>query len=114
MDWSSLAVNDGHDSSSGVLLMTGGLCLDQGAESSDASFQTIATGRKGGHGSALPPQRVQAKSDADRAAEAAPGPIVTRVRVVVTGTNGIADARINEIRLYDADGVKPFPKQVQN
>ena len=29
----------------------------------------------------------------------------------VTRTNGIADARINEIRLYDADGVAPFPTQ---
>lgn len=123
MDWSSLAVNDGRGgpagggggSSAGVLLMTGGLCL----EAPQSSYDTVTAAAKGapqggggggGRGPA-PPQRVQAKSDADRAAEAAPAPVVTKVRVTVTGTNGIADARINEIRLYDADGVKPFPTQ---
>ena len=59
-----------------------------------------------------PQQRVQAKSAQDIERETAPVPAVTKIRVTVTATNGITDARINEIRLYDAEGVAPFPKQV--
>ena len=36
------------------------------------------------------------------------GPL-SEVRVTVTATNGIAQAHINEIRLYDEDGITPFP-----
>ena len=53
---------------------------------------------------------MQAKTARDVAAELAPVAAVSKVRVTVTATNGVADARINEIRLYDAGGVAPFPK----
>ena len=57
-------------------------------------------------------QRVQGKSLEATAAEiASPVPNVTSIRVTVTATNGVPDARINEIRLYDAEGIAPFPKQ---
>ena len=42
---------------------------------------------------------------------AAPVPAVSKIRVTVTATNGIADARINEVRLYDAAGVISFPSK---
>ena len=116
MDWSSLAVNDGKgggaggSSSGGVLLMTGGLCLQgPGDEGINTAKENAGPGRNGPLRQRQ--QRVQAKSAADVAAEAAPAPLITKVRVAVTATNGIADARILEIRLYDADGVAPFPKR---
>ena len=34
---------------------------------------------------------------------------VTDVRINVTATNGLADAHIMEVRLYDEDGKQPFP-----
>ena len=34
---------------------------------------------------------------------------VSAVRITVTGTNGIANAVVNEVRLYDHDGTQPFP-----
>jgi hypothetical protein len=33
---------------------------------------------------------------------------VSAIRVTVTATNGIKEARINEVRLYENDGVPPF------
>jgi hypothetical protein len=104
MNWTSLQVNDGQmsDGTSSVLLMTGGLCMQAPADQK-AVYEAA-------HKPALP-QRVQAKSAEDLAAEIAPVPAVTRIRVTVTATNGIADAHINEVRLYGADGVEPFPKR---
>lgn len=84
------------------MLMAGGLCLQAPADQ-HAVYETTPA--------PAPPQRVQAKSAGDLAAEAAPVPALSKVRVVVTATNGIVDARINEIRLYDAEGVLPFPKR---
>jgi hypothetical protein len=104
MNWTSLQVNDGQASRSSVMLMTDGLCL-QAPANQEAVYE--ATHKP------APPQRVQLKSKADRAAENAPAPAMSKIRVTVTATNGIADARINEIRLYDAGGVAPFPKQPQ-
>ena len=102
MNWSSLAVQDGgRPSNPGVLLMTGGLCL-QAPATQHPVFEAAPT--------PPPPQRVQLKSAQDLAAEAAPAPAVTKVRVTVTATNGVAEARINEVRLYDAAGLAPFPK----
>ena len=107
MHWSSLQVNDGRSQKgdAGVMLMTGGLCLQAPASQNVtyADADDLAPAQ----------QRVQAKTLLELAAEAAPAPKVGKVRVTVTATNGIADARINEIRLYDAEGVRPFPaKQV--
>ena len=36
---------------------------------------------------------------------------LAEVRVTVAATNGLDKAVINEIRLYGADGVAPFPVQ---
>ena len=102
MHWSSLQVNDGSlKGDAGVMLMTGGLCL-QGPASQHATYA-------GADEPAAPQQRVQPKTLLELAAEAAPAPRVDKVRVTVTATNGIGDARINEIRLYDVEGVRPFP-----
>ena len=98
MHWSSLSVNDGRAADRSVMLMTGGLCLQGPPDQKEVGHEPA------------PAQRVQAKNAQDVAAEAAAVPAVTAVRVTVTATNGIADARINEIRLYDAEGVAPFPR----
>ena len=45
--------------------------------------------------------------------EVLPPPTVTEIRVTVTATNGIPNAHVNEIRLYDAAGVAPFPRPTQ-
>ena len=47
----------------------------------------------------------------DERTAAAPVPAVRSVRVTVTATNGGANAHVNEIRLYDAAGMAPFPKR---
>jgi len=39
---------------------------------------------------------------------------VDAVRLNVTATNGYDHAHVNEVRLYGADGVSPFPKQPRN
>jgi len=98
MHWSSLSVNDGRAADRSVMLMTGGLCLQGPPDQNEVGHEPA------------PAQRVQAKNAQDVAAEAAAVPAATAVRVTVTATNGIADARINEIRLYDAEGVAPFPR----
>eukprot|EP00035_Acanthoeca_spectabilis_P010173 m.180228 g.180228 ORF g.180228 m.180228 type:complete len:982 (+) comp14944_c2_seq1:161-3106(+) len=105
MLWSGLQVDDAESSTPGVLLMTGGLCLEGPAASEPAQESTL------GSPSVYPRrrQRVQPKTPDDLEAEAAPVPPMSKLRVTVTATNGVADARINEIRLYDADGVSPFP-----
>ena len=38
----------------------------------------------------------------------APAKIVSAIRIVVTAINGIEEARIHEVRLYDAAGTAPF------
>ena len=47
--------------------------------------------------------------DADLKREASAPFMTSRVRVTVTATNGIQDARILEVRIYDEDGLRPFP-----
>ena len=37
---------------------------------------------------------------------------VEEIVVNVTATNGIANAHIFEIRVYDVDGVEPFPQKM--
>ncbi len=105
MRWSSLRVNDGQQhSSDDVMLMVGGLCLEG------------PTPRPPVEPHFTPPmlqQRVRPKTAEEYAAEAAPAPVVTKVRVTVTATNGIADAHINEIRLYDAEGMSSFPRKTR-
>ena len=105
MAWSSLRVNDGQkdDGQAGVLLMTGGLCLE-GPESQNVTYADADD-------ELAPAQRVHAKTALEQAAELAPAPVVSAVRVTVTATNGIRNAHINEIRLYGAEGVTPFPKR---
>jgi hypothetical protein len=81
MQWSSLRVNDGQqNSSSEVMLMSGGLCL-QGPMAHPSLAKP--------HSAPPTLQRVQPKSAEDYAAEAAPAPVVTKVRVTATATNGI-------------------------
>ena len=81
MQWSSLRVNDGQqNSSSEVMLMSGGLCL-QGPMAHPSLAKP--------HSAPPTQQRVQPKSAEDYAAEAAPAPVVTKVRVTATATNGI-------------------------
>lgn len=103
MLWSSLRVNDGASADAGVLLMTGGLCL-QGPADQSVGFESPPA--------PAPPQRVQAPREEDLGAVAAPVPLVHKLRVLVTASNGVPQARINEIRVYDADGLAPFPKRL--
>jgi hypothetical protein len=95
-------VNDGASADAGVLLMTGGLCL-QGPADQRVGYESVPA--------PAPPQRVQAPNGDDLVAELTPVPSVLKLRVLVTATNGVPQARINEIRVYDADGLAPFPKQ---
>lgn len=99
---SSLSVNDGASAAAGVLLMTGGLCL-QGPADQRIGYESVPT--------PAPLQRVQAPNGDDLAATVAPAPRVQKLRVLVTATNGVKQARINEIRVYDSDGLAPFPEQ---
>ena len=71
-EWSVLRVDDGQgDGGGGVLLMSGGLCLE-GPADQRAAFETRA-----------PQQRVRARRAADAVAEAAAAPVVSKVRVTV-------------------------------
>jgi hypothetical protein len=73
------------------MLVVGGLCLHAPADQEPVYEAAHVP---------APPQRVQGKSAEDLAMEvAAPVPAVSKIRVTVTATNGIADARINEVRL---------------
>eukprot|EP00039_Didymoeca_costata_P020965 m.342960 g.342960 ORF g.342960 m.342960 type:complete len:959 (-) comp22149_c0_seq1:157-3033(-) len=107
-DWSALSVNDGRktNSTTDVMLMVGGLCLQ--APQAPTIEEHV-------HNKPAPPrqQRVQPKSTKDIIMENTPAPPVQQIRVTVTATNGIEDARINEIRLYDAQGIAPFPTKPQ-
>lgn len=106
--------------------MTAGLCLEAPSTPSTSSIQRQhplleeppplpGTPPRPQQLAGNPPrQRVQLKTAEEVAAEAAPAPhVVSRVRVTVTSTNGVPDAHINEIRLYDASGVAPFPTRQQ-
>ena len=87
--------------------MSGGLCLE--------AVPTASDGGVLGGGAVLPPlppmrRRVNRREEAFAVREPAValGPL-SEVRVTVTATNGIGQARINEIRLYGKDGLAPFP-----
>ena len=86
------------------LLMSNGLCLAAPQSNTTAPLESDPE-------SALAPlrQRVQMKTldTAEIASDAAA--LVSAIRITVTSTNGIANAVINEVRLYDHDGVQPFP-----
>jgi hypothetical protein len=81
------------------LLMTNGLCLE-------VSKATAATAAAPAPAPAGPmTQRVQMKHPHVPVLDAAS---VSAVRITVTGTNGIPEARINEVRLYDNEGIPPY------
>ena len=95
-------MNDGASADAGVLLMTGGLCL-QGPANQGSRFEAVP--------GPAPLQRVQAPRP--EPVEVVELPRMHKLRVVVTASNGVSQARINEIRVYDAEGLAPFPKQQQ-
>ena len=114
MDWSALQVQDGGQAK-GALLMTAGLCLQAAtAQSSAVTIDAKAAATPPGSQGQRRRQRVQLKTAQDLVAEAAPAPVVTKVRVTVTATNGVPDAHINEIRLYETHGVASFPQKEQH
>eukprot|EP00041_Stephanoeca_diplocostata_P027697 m.768460 g.768460 ORF g.768460 m.768460 type:complete len:598 (-) comp23227_c0_seq83:160-1953(-) len=86
------------------LLMAGGLCLST-AGSGPTLRQSAATPRP-----VVPMAPPTLSATAPRVA-APPVAPVTSIRVTVSATNGVPDAHINEIRLYDVDGKSPFPTQ---
>ena len=104
MQWQQLSVLGGPQNAG--MLMSGGLCLEAVPATSDGGIL--------GGGAILPPppmrRRVNRREEAFAVREAAValGPL-SEVRVTVTATNGIGQARINEIRLYGKDGLAPFP-----
>ena len=102
LQWQQLFVSSG--SASAGMLMSGGLCLEAPTktnltDSAIAALPMLTKPREN-------PREVAFAKDPTRAL----GPI-SAVRVTVTATNGIAQAHINEIRLYGSDGELPFPKQ---
>eukprot|EP00040_Diaphanoeca_grandis_P039183 m.258359 g.258359 ORF g.258359 m.258359 type:complete len:885 (+) comp36477_c0_seq1:156-2810(+) len=115
VSWSMLQVATGANKPGLTgLLLTGGLCLDtketiSGPESTSTPTPTLSSiPTDGVAGVASPPRKQR-----DRNTPAQSPPVsVSAVRVTVTATNGIANAHINEIRLYDAKGVDPFPDRV--
>ena len=84
--------------------MSNGLCLAAPQSNATASLKSVPE-------SAQAPlrQRVQMKTldTAELATDAVVS--VSAIRITVTSTNGIANAVVNEVRLYDHDGVQPFP-----
>lgn len=111
--WSSINVDTGSARSAsttatGMLMTDGGLCLE-------APETKVVAGSK--PTTMMPKlsatQRVTlAMTNEERAAAlAVPTPVVSALRVTVTATNGVATARINEIRAYAADGAAPFPSR---
>ena len=99
--WSKLILDASGPSSKGAagLLMADGLCLAVSRNSTKLAKVPAAAAM-------APTQRVQMKPPVS---SVAPAKSVSAVRVVVTATNGIEEARINEVRLYDAAGAAPFP-----
>lgn len=116
MEWQQLAVVGA--SSSAGMLMSGGLCLEAVPTKTTPSLpvsssdgDALAADAAAGVVPALPTRRrVNRREEAFAVREPAMalGPL-SEVRVTVTATNGIAQAHINEIRLYDEDGITPFP-----
>ena len=98
----TIAPGDGDDMRSpGGMLMSGGLCLGLvtthnttvESESTSASAPPLL------HRASTPPSEEGVVGSVE----------VDAVRVVVTGTNGDPRAIINEVRLYEEDGLQPFP-----
>jgi hypothetical protein len=82
--------------------MSSGLCLE--AAHPNATTQSPITQSE----PTLLRQRVQMRS-LDNVPAADGAMMLSDVRITVTGTNGIANAVINEVRLYEHDGAQPFP-----
>lgn len=101
--WSKLILDAGPSPKGATsgLLMADGLCLAVSQKSTKLANVPAAAAAM------APTQRVQMKPPA--LSSIAPAKSVSAVRVVVTGTNGIEEARINEVRLYDSAGLAPFP-----
>jgi hypothetical protein len=111
--WSSINVDTGSARSAsttatGMLMTDGGLCLEAPetkvvAASKPTTMMPMLSAT----------QRVTlAMTNEERAAAlAVPTPVVSALRVTVIATNGVATARINEIRAYAADGAAPFPSR---
>ena len=110
LQWLQLAVRGASaEPKNAAMLMSGGLCLSAPkASPMHAAGEEEGTGRSGDAGAfvANPPPRVGAPA---AAAVAAAGIKLGEVRVTVTSTNGHASAIVNEVRLYGAGGVAPFP-----
>jgi hypothetical protein len=108
LEWQQLFV--GSSNATAGMLMSGGLCLEAATHNSTDNTLVAATDVL------LPPMLTKPRVNTRAAAAtsdpqpSALGPM-SHVRVVVTRTNGIAAAHINEIRLYGSDGVAPFPTQ---
>ena len=96
--WSQLFTSAGAGKSG--IVMSGGLCLAAARGNGTLAQRKKPAART----------RLLRSTTTQRAAGAAP-PVVKAVRVTVTGTNGCKDARINEVRLYDAEGEAPFPEK---
>ena len=105
LEWQQLVVVGGTANTG--MLMSGGLCLEAAA-SAKPSETTLAA-------AAPPPilgRRVNPRQATRQDLEATRAlGLLAEVRVTVTATNGLANAHINEIRLYGEDGVAPFPIQ---
>ena len=110
LEWQQLSVLGG--SPNAGMLMSGGLCLE--AVPTTSTTTTSDGDALAADAVVVPPPpmrlRVNRRQEASAVREPAValGPL-SEVRVTVTATNGIGQARINEIRLYGEDGVAPFP-----
>jgi hypothetical protein len=125
--WLQLAVVGGGGGServegtpSPVMLMSDGLCL--GAPStvtggSGDSGSDVNSALRGAHNyrratRPISPRLSEGVGGEQRQHQShpdAPLPPLVEVEVTVTATHGIANAIINEVRLYGAEGVHPFP-----
>ena len=94
--WVNLTIAPGDvDDSVGGMLMSGGLCLGVVATQNNTKAST-------------PPPLLHRVSTT-LSADAPESMEVDAVRVWVTATNGDSRAIINELRLYEEDGLQPFP-----
>eukprot|EP00040_Diaphanoeca_grandis_P032883 m.200152 g.200152 ORF g.200152 m.200152 type:complete len:924 (-) comp32764_c1_seq1:51-2822(-) len=108
--WAKLTVDTGNGSTtSGLLMSDGGLCL-AAADGAPTDFLTRPLSPvQTTHQRPSTQQRVEKRRVRDFNTD--PPVSVSALRVTVTATNGIANAHINEVRVYDADGVLPFPSR---